>query len=129
MKYKDGYRHMKGGRDKYGNVRQDPNNWFEIEQRKRRKAENKARRSFVQKMYDIDKHWVKTLSEEEMRTLYHHWSWNQEIRNGDDNQWFSNGDEGDGSHESLKDFVKFKKPRYGSIKEARDLKIEELFQD
>lgn len=127
MKYKDSYRHMKNGRDKYGNVKQDPNNWYEV----RRKAENKARRSFVQKMYDIDKHWVKTLSDEEMKTLYRSWSCNQEIRSADDggNQWLSNGDEGDGSHKSLEDFVKFKKPNYGSVKEARDLKIEELFQD
>jgi hypothetical protein len=134
MKYKDSYRHMKGGRDKYGNKVTNPNDWYERQERKLRKEENRRKRSFVEKMYHVDKHWVKTLSDEEMSDLYHSWERNnwirREVAKAEDpsSLWFT-GEEGDGSYENIKQFVEAKKPNYGSIREARELKIEDLFQD
>lgn len=130
MKYKDSYKYMKGGRDKFGNIQTNPRDWWEVEERRKKKAENRSKRNFVRKMYDIDKHWVRTLSEDEMKTLYSSWSWNQYLRENVNNgyDWHS-GDEGDGSHESIEDFIKFKKKTYGNIRETRDLKIEDLFKD
>lgn len=135
MKYKDNHQHKNknknnfGVSDKYGNVKSSQERMCEIYDKKRRRDENRNKRSFVKLMYAIDKHWVMTLEESEMSILYSSWSFNEALRKDIGNYTWHNGDIDDGSHESLEDFIKLKKKIYGNVREARDLKIEELFQD
>lgn len=134
MKYKDNFRHMKGGRDKYNNKIPQPLSQRERQERQRQQYEKKVRRRFVARMYQIDKHWVQTLTEEEMETLYDSWNWNKSIQQmfkkntGGHYFWFGGG-EGDGGYNNLTEFVKAKKESYGNSIKARELKIDELFSE
>ena len=134
MKYKDGFRHMKGGRDKYGNSFPQPLSKRERQESHYKRQEDKFKRTFVDTMYRIDKHWVKTLTKEEIEDLYNSWNHNQfikqTVKNSDDPStlWFS-GEEGDGSYKTIRDFVEAKKSNYGDSIKARDLKIDDLIKD
>lgn len=134
MKYKDNFRHMKGGRDKYNNKIPQPISFHERQEKLREKQEKIFRKNFLESIYRIDKHWTKTLSEEEIEDLFSSWSWNKSIRKmvkeSDDpsSLWF-NGEEGDGSYETIRDFVKAKKPYYGNHIKERELKIDDLFSE
>jgi len=127
MKYKDNHKHLNSVRNKYGNVNEDTRDW-RANERKRRRNEAESKRSFLIAISNIDSYWMKTLSDDDIKDLFVSWSYNQEIKNAPNGCWFG-AEPGDGMHDSLKDFVEYKKLNYGSIKEARDLKIKDLIKD